>query len=82
VATTRRITVNGQDRPYLDLLGWCGIATAHYLPATVMPAGRTSLGLPVGVQVVGPYLEDRTTIDFAARASEVLGGFVPPSRYA
>jgi amidase len=82
VPTTRRITVNGQARPYLDLLGWSGIATAHYLPATVLPAGRTPLGLPIGLQIIGPYLEDRTTLDVALRASELLGGFVPPDRYA
>jgi len=42
------------------------------------PAGRTREGLPVGVQIVGPYLEDRTTIDFARRLAEVIGGYEPP----
>jgi len=36
-----------------------------YLPSTVVPVGRTADGLPIAVQVVGPYLEDRTTIDVA-----------------
>jgi amidase len=34
--------------------------------------------LPVGVQIVGPYLADRTTIDFAAKIEALLGGFHRP----
>jgi amidase len=40
--------------------------------------GRTAAGLPVGIQVVGPYLEDRTTLWLAARLAEVTGGYVVP----
>ena len=45
------------------------------------PVGRTRGGLPVGMQIVGPYLEDRTPIDFARRIGEVMGGFTPPPGY-
>ena len=48
------------------------------LAATAAPVGRTAQGLPVGLQVLGPYLEDATPIDFADRMSTVVGGFVPP----
>jgi amidase len=44
--------------------------------------GHTEQGLPVGVQIIGPYLEDATPIDFAARMADVIGGFVPPPGYA
>jgi Asp-tRNA(Asn)/Glu-tRNA(Gln) amidotransferase A subunit family amidase len=64
----------------IDLFGWAGLASACYLPATVIPVGRTG-GLPVGMQIVGPYLEDRTTLDLAGRLSELVGEFVPPSGY-
>jgi amidase len=40
--------------------------------------GRTAAGLPVGIQVVGPYLEDRTALWLAARLAEVTGGYVVP----
>jgi len=33
--------------------------------------------LPVGIQIVGPYLEDATSIDVAARLADVVGGFRP-----
>jgi amidase len=75
----RHVMVNGRDVPYVDALyGWAGLAGVAYLPATVMPAGLTSAGLPVGIQIVGPYLEDRTTIHLATLIEDAMGGFVPP----
>ena len=74
----RTISVNGTEQPYFCHLSWAGLATAPLLPATVAPAGRTTDGLPVGVQIVGPYLEDRTTIAFARLIADVIGGFEPP----
>ena len=66
------------SRSYLDLFGWVGLPTVAYLPATAVPVGRTAGGLPVGIQVVGPYLEDRTTLAVARGIERVLGGFVAP----
>jgi amidase len=75
----RHLRINGQDLPYVDALySWAGLAGVAYLPATVVPTGLTPDGLPVGVQIVGPYLEDRTTIHLAKLIEESLGGFVPP----
>jgi amidase len=78
----RAIQVNGQTRSYADLLGWAGIIGMALLPSTVAPIGCTASGLPVGVQIVGPYLEDRTPLDFARRLAEVTGGFKIPPGYA
>ena len=75
---TRTMQVNGRTRPYADQVAWAGVVGMAYLPATVAPAGRTPAGLPVGVQIVGPYLEDRTPLDFARRLTEVVGGFEAP----
>jgi amidase len=76
--TDRVIRSNGGERPYTDLFGWIALTTLAYLPATVVPVGRTRDGLPVGIQIVGPYLEDRTTLAAGRRIAEVLGGFTPP----
>jgi len=76
--TSRRIRVNGEDRSYVEHIEWPGLITMAWLPSTVMPVGRTAGGLPVGVQIVGPYLEDRTPLAFARCAEQVLEGFVPP----
>jgi len=77
----RKIKINEVDRPYLDLMGWASLATVAYLPATVVPAGRTHDGLPVGIQIIGPYLEDRTPIHVAKLMEDIVGGFVPPPDY-
>jgi amidase len=74
----RTIAAAGGARSYLDMFGWLGLATVAHLPATVVPVGRTPSGLPVGIQIVGPYLEDRTTLAVARCIEELLGGFTPP----
>ncbi len=73
----RVITVNGHARPYFDNFFWIHLATLCYLPATVAPVGQTQ-SLPVGLQIVGPYLEDRTTIKFASLMEDIVGGFKAP----
>ncbi len=78
----RTVTINGEERSYLDLFSWIAPATAALLPATSAPAGPTPAGLPVGVQIVGPFLEDRTPIAFARALGEVVGGFIAPPAYA
>ncbi len=70
----RVVTVDGQARPYRELLTWMAPAGACLLPSTVVPIGVTTAGLPVGVQIVGPHLHDKTTLAIAAMISE----FVPP----
>ena len=64
-----------------DALATDRLITMALLPSTVIPVGRTAAGLPVGVQIVGPYLEDRTPLAFAAAAERELGGFVPPAGF-
>jgi amidase len=74
----RMIQTNGGSRPYTDMFGWIALATVAYLPATVVPVGRTGAGLPVGLQIVGPYLEDRTTLAVGRLVTQVLGGYIAP----
>jgi amidase len=80
--TKRRLEVNGNRQPYLDLIHWAGLATGSFLPAAVAPVGQTKIGLPVGVQIIGPWLEDRTPIAVAAMLEDLIGGFVPAKRFA
>jgi amidase len=61
----RTLTINGRQTPYGDQLAWPGMATLANLPATAAPIGMSAAGLPIGVQIIGPYLEDRTTLAFA-----------------
>lgn len=75
---TRTLDIDGEQRPHMTTVGWCGLFSVLGLPSVVMPVGFTSGGLPVGVQVVAPYLNDHTAVTFARLAAEVLGGSVPP----
>jgi len=76
----RRIAINGQSYPYLDQIVWPGLATLPGLPATAAPIGLAPAGLPIGVQIIGPYLEDRTTLRFAELIERAFGGFVAPGK--
>ena len=76
--SARRLVVDGQSQPYTNHIMWAGPATAAGLPATVAPIARTDTGLPIGVQIIGPSLEDATPIQFAQLLERTFGGFVPP----
>lgn len=69
-------------RNYRELSFWISFASLAGLPATVAPIGQTSGGLPVGIQIVGPFLEDATPIQFAGALAEVMGGFQAPPDFA
>jgi amidase len=77
----RRIKIDGKDYVYPDQLAWPGIATLPGLPATAIPLGLSREGLPVGVQIVGPWLEDRTPLKLAELIEREYGGFVPPPMF-
>jgi amidase len=75
---SRQLDIDGSKIPYYDLMAWAGIATLNGLPATTMPNGRSESGLPIGVQIIGGYLEDRSTIAFAGLIEREFVGFTPP----
>jgi amidase len=77
----RRIKVDGKDCVYPDQLAWPGIATLPGLPSTAIPTGFAPDGLPVGVQIVGPWLEDRTPLKLAELIEREFGGFKPPPMF-
>lgn len=79
---TRVLEIDGKPYPYQDQVVWAGMATLTGLPATAAPIGRTPEGLPIGMQIVGPYLEDRTTLQFAELIEREFGGFTPPPGFA
>jgi amidase len=78
---TRRITIDGKDHVYPDQLAWPGIATLPGLPSTAIPTGFSPDRLPVGVQIVGPWLEDRTPLELAKLIEREFGGFKPPPMF-
>ena len=74
----RTVATSQGKRFYGDMLRWISFATLAGNPAAVAPVGRTKDGLPVGVQIMGPYLEDATPIHIAGLFADVTGGYQPP----
>jgi amidase len=76
---TRTMDVNGEARSYLENTTWTGLIGVVGLPSAVPPLPRTASGLPVGVQVVTPYLHDRSAVRLAGLIADASGGgYEPP----
>jgi amidase len=78
---TLTLTINGEAVPYERGLVYPGVSTLAGQPATAFPVGRSREGLPIGLQAIGPYLEDLTPIRFAGLLAREIGGFVKPEGY-
>jgi amidase len=68
----RTMTIDGQSRPYHLLPMWTAWPTPTGQPVTTMPIGRDEAGLPIGMQIIGPRLEDRTPIAFAGMVARLI----------
>ena len=79
--TTITLTVNGQPQPYLHSLCYPALSNVPGHPATAFPVGVSREGLPIGLQAIGPYLEDLTPIRFTALLAREIGGFRKPAGY-
>ena len=55
-----------------------GIFNVLEFPATQVPLGLDSRGLPLGVQVISKHGNDHVTIAVAMELERALGGWVPP----
>jgi amidase len=85
--TERRITVNGTEVAGTETIGWTGPINVLGLPSAVIPVGRAGDGLPVGMQVIAAWGNDRLALDVASRIDIVLterglGGFAIPPGFA
>jgi amidase len=73
----RYLDIDGATVPYGDQIAWASIAILTGFPATAAPIDRSADGSPIGAQIIGGYLEDRTTIAFAGLLETAFGGFGP-----
>jgi amidase len=75
----RQVTVDGELRSLVEVTQWVMPFSVTGLPSSVVPIARNAAGLPLGMQVVAPYLHDRRAMRVAGLVSEVVGGYeVPP----
>ena len=75
----RSMTVNGKRRHYTDQLMWVSVASLFGLPATAVPLGHFSDGLPFGLQVMGAPHDDLRTMRIAREITSLIGGFQKPT---
>src|SRR5688572_14765428 len=83
----RRITVNGVEVAGAETIGWTGPINVLGLPSVVIPVGGAADGLPVGMQVIASWGNDRLALDVASRIDAVLterglGGYAIPPGFA
>jgi amidase len=77
--TDRVLDVDGIAVPHLIAMAWCGAIGSVLLPVVTVPIGPTPAGLPVGVQVIGPFLSDLRLLRIAELLQAAAGtGFTPP----
>ncbi|MEZ5650057.1 MAG: amidase family protein [Burkholderiaceae bacterium] len=78
----RTIIIADREVPYLEQLFFPAMPILTGQPATAFPVAPGPSGLPLGLQVIGPYLEDLTPIAFCeALQAEGLSRFVPPADF-
>lgn len=77
----RTLTVDEDEIAYAMHLVWAGLATLPGLPATAVPLARSTEGLPIGMQIIGPPWADKTTLAVASLVETLNGGFVAPPGY-
>lgn len=75
----REIDVEGTAVPHYLATAWVCAIGVMLLPVVTLPVGKTEAGLPVGVQVVGPFLSDLWLLRVAELMDAAAGpGFSPP----
>ena len=79
---TRAFDIDGRTVPYALNIVYPMWAIFTGQPATAFPAGLSSSGLPLGLQAIGPYLEDRTTLRFAQLLEREWHAFEAPPAFA
>ncbi len=77
----RALQVDDRTLPYGANLIYPMVAIFAGQPSTAFPGGLNDAGLPLGLQAIGPYLEDRTTLRFAQLVEREWYRFEPPPDY-
>ncbi len=79
---SRVLEIDDRTVPYMENIVYPMWAIFTGQPATAFPAGLSSTGLPLGLQAIGPYLEDRTTLRFAQLLEREWHTFQAPPAFA
>ncbi len=74
----RRWKIDGQTVQYLDAWSYTEWFNLLGMPAVVVPVGRSSEGLPIGVQIITRPWEEELALAIAAIIEEECGGWQRP----
>lgn len=75
----RALDVDGVPVAHTIAAAWCCAIGAMQLPVVTLPAGPTAGGLPAGLQVIGPFLNDLRLLRVAELIDAAAGpGFTAP----
>ncbi|MGA3334704.1 MAG: amidase [Terracidiphilus sp.] len=78
----RTWTIDGASVRYLDAVRYTQWFNALACPAAVVPVGRSSEGLPIGVQIAARPFEDEIALGIAAVVDAAFGYRPPPMALA
>ena len=75
----RLLDIDGVAVPHFQAAAWCAAIGAMLLPVATLPTDPTKAGLPVGIQVIGPFLSDLRLLRIAEILDQAAGpSFIPP----
>ncbi|MCB1644858.1 MAG: hypothetical protein KDI36_05370 [Pseudomonadales bacterium] len=77
----RKLLIDNTEVDYFSNIYFPLLAIFTGLPSTTFPAGLDDRQMPIGLQAIGPYLEDRTTLEFARLLEPVWHKFQAPPDY-
>lgn len=77
----RVVDIDGQTVSFRIQMAYSGLSIMSGVPATAFPIGMSKDGLPISIQAIGAYLEDRTPIRFAGLVGAEIGGYQRPPGY-
>jgi amidase len=79
----RVVDVDGTAVSHTLMMAWVGAIGSALLPVVTVPVRPTPANLPVGVQVIGPFLSDLRLLGMARLLDDVAGaGFTPPPGFS
>lgn len=77
----RRIEIKGQSFGTFRAYGYAQTFNVFGFPSVCVPAGQSSDGLPIGVQIVARPDAEHVALDAARVVEEALGGWQRPRRF-
>jgi Asp-tRNA(Asn)/Glu-tRNA(Gln) amidotransferase A subunit family amidase len=76
---TKKVTVGDRTMNTFRAFSYSQTFNVFDLPAVVVPAARSSQGLPIGVQIIGRPFAEETVFAAAAIIDTALGGWQAPA---